>query len=142
MKEGMKILCVPPSMAGAVVAKCGANVARGLSVAPELDPGEVLADLAAGTSLLWIVLDAKNDLFATVMTEIIEDDGGAVSIFALAGRELHAWAAPLLEKLALFAREEGCSKVRFAGRRAWARVFPNVDIVGEYQGQMIFERAA
>ena len=137
-----KTIAVPPDLAADVIAKCNATVLRGLETAPGVTVSELLDDIKAKRACLWLILDG-NEPLATALTEILHEDGETfVAVFGLGGSQMWKWARTFAETIVEYARDEGCSRVRFAGSEAWGRVVPHCQRIGTRDGQAIFERVA
>jgi len=79
------------------------------------------SSVLAGIGLLWVACKDKS-IFAAAVTELQQTEWRKVCVIvACSGKDMHLWL-PLIEGIEKFARAEGCSAVRIAGRRGWVRV--------------------
>lgn len=86
-------------------------------------PGDLLARLIGGRSLLWVVADAElRDVLYAFITELFVRPSGTkvCSLVVGAGKQMNDWL-PLQAELERYARAEGCSKIVAEGRPGWAR---------------------
>ena len=82
---------------------------------------DVEASILSGGSLLWIAWNGTT-IEAAASTKIVMTDGGKVCVLvACGGGDRRRWM-PMLRKLEIYAKAEGCSCVRIFGRKGWARV--------------------
>ncbi|UZE51913.1 hypothetical protein ONR75_15895 [Rhodopseudomonas sp. P2A-2r] len=85
------------------------------------DAGDVEGSILRGGSLLWIAWNGKT-IEAAASTEIMSIGARKVCVLvACGGRDRRRWL-PMLRKLEIYAKAEGCSCVRIIGRRGWVRV--------------------
>jgi hypothetical protein len=79
------------------------------------------ADIFAGRSLVWLAWNG-HAIEAAAATALIHSDFGKVCVITLcAGRGMHRWLK-LIEQIEIYARDEGCARVRIFGRKGWQRV--------------------
>lgn len=121
MSASAELICVDPArvaefwphvrgMILGAIKKCGLS-----------DSAEVEASILCGGSLLWIAWNGAT-IEAAASTRIATIDGGKVcTLVACGGGDRRRWM-PMLRKLEIYAKAEGCSRVRIFGRRGWARV--------------------
>ncbi len=143
--EKVSIYCVPPSMFGAVWPSAGDWILRGLATAPNIGVLEAIEACRNGRMQLWVIAQEEPaEILGACLTELVEHEGAkVVAAYAMAGRNWRLWADQLCERMVEFARVEGRSAVRFAGRRGWMRVFGNIrEVSATPEGAPIFERAA
>lgn len=136
----ISIHCVPPDLTADVARATSALIVRGLDVAPEVDRPDLFIRLSDGRAQMWLILDGMTAL-GVVFTEIHTDDD-AVHVFALCGSHPARWVSDFEARMRTFAKEEGCTRVLWAGKPAWRRYVPDAHIIGTKDGHAIFERAA
>lgn len=92
--------------------------------------------------VLWgvFVEDGLCGAFVSGVREI--DDEDKLVIYALGAKGLPRFAAAIDETMQAEARRLGLERIRFAGRPGWARVLPDLAIVGAADDHIIYERAA
>lgn len=89
----------------------------------DYQPGEVEAELRAGSAQLWIATDGEPQ--AAVVTRLRPNRAGTVcEIWLMGGRDRKGWLH-FLGVIEAAARERGCIKVEIVGRRGWTRVLPD-----------------
>ena len=121
MSASVELICVDPARAAEFwphvrVMILGAIKRCGLS-----DCADVEASILGGGSLLWIAWNGTT-IEAAASTKISMIDGGLVcTLVACGGGDRRRWM-PMLRKLEIYAKANGCSRVRIFGRRGWARV--------------------
>lgn len=120
-----------------------ALLVRGMAAAGVSDAAPIVMDLMMGLKQLWVIFtpDSSKPL-AAWMTTIHADDKPWVSVSVLAGRNAKRWAGPMSDRMAAFARAEGCELVRFFGRKGWCRLARGVRSIGAHGETHVFERAA
>jgi hypothetical protein len=89
-----------------------------------------------GNSLLWLAIEeGAGAVIAAVVTDLVITEADKVCLIcACGGVRLRSWLH-LLALIEGFARREGCTAVRLAGRKGWARVLPHYS-----QNHVILER--
>ncbi len=121
MSPSVELVCIDPAR----VAEFWPHV-RGLILGAIARTGlshtrDVEASILSGRSLLWITWDGQA-IDAAAATEIVANDLGKVCVLvACGGRNRRRWF-PMLGKIEVYAKAEGCSCVRILGRRGWARL--------------------
>ena len=94
---------------------------------------EIERDVRAGRSLVWLVW--SGEIEAAVITSLIKTDMSKVCVLtACGGKDMRRWLA-LLETIEVYARAEGCSRMRIFGRKGWQRVLANYWIYRMRLGQ-------
>ena len=98
---------------------------------------DVLNAVREGKQQLWIVLDGRDNITATVTTEIRGYPGGrnVCNVRMCAGHGYKAWVHHLKE-LETWAKEQGCDMVEIMGRTGWT---PELSKMGYRQTQAVFE---
>lgn len=119
------ILPIPKELARATFPILGNHILGGLANANH-PPEQMAEDVNAGRSMLWGIW-ANKEPVAAFLTSIRRDDDGTrfVLVYALGGSHLDKWAADLGDEMIRYAQHEKVDAVRFAGRKAWARVLPS-----------------
>lgn len=142
MPSKAKVFCVPPEAVGAAWLACGAWLLRGLKEASNVPVLDTIDACREGRQQLWIMGDIeRSECLGAAVTQItLQDDARHVDVIVLAGKDLRAWARPLAEALAAFAKAEGARSVRANGRPEWARLFPDVRAIGATSDKTVFER--
>ena len=139
--DNITIVCVPPNMFAAVWLRLGDLLRDAVRVAGDM--GDIVERIEAEQLQLWLVCDGRKALAACFTDINVEDDGDRwVGVYGLAGDGVRHWARMLIDRLADFAREERCSRVLFAGRKAWGRLLPECKPVRQERHETIWERAA
>lgn len=142
--DKISVFCVPPTMLGEVWPYAGEWVLRGLSVAPERGALETLDAIRSGEIQLWVICQSDpNIVLGTCLTQLVEHSSArVVAAYAMAGRDWRCWADKLCDEIVKFAKAEGRSGVRFAGRKGWMKAFERIKLVGHLpSGEALFERA-
>lgn len=143
MKATFHIVAVPPDELGSVWPFASASILRGLDTA-RMDIAETMARVKRKNLVLWLITQvAPARIVATFLTEIVEDEGKwKVVVCGLAGEEPIMWLSQLDGEMKRFAHLEGCTRIAFCGRPAWARLLRGYDVVGEMEpGVAIMEGA-
>lgn len=142
--DNIAIYCVPPNMFGAVWPSAGDWILRGLATAPNIGVFEAIDACRSGQMQLWVIAQQDPaEIVGACLTELVEHEGAkVVAAYAMAGRNWRDWADQLCARMVDYARAEGRTAVRFAGRRGWMRVFSNIrEVSASPTGEPIFERA-
>jgi hypothetical protein len=121
----INVVKVPQVMIGLVWGSACPLLLRGAAENPRLTLEETVIGLTEGSIDLWLIFDT-GDLKAAFLTEI---DGETLDVFSLAGEGAFAWGKPLSRKLMSFARENLCTRLKFAGRKSHQRV-------SDYEGSL------
>jgi hypothetical protein len=119
-------------------------LARGMAAAGIGDARPLVLELMAGRKQLWLTFTTASGkpIAAWITTIHVEPDGPPwVSVSVLAGRNARLWAGQMSDRMAVFARAEGASCVRFFGRKGWLRLARNVRAIGVHGETHVFERA-
>jgi hypothetical protein len=142
---GIRIHCVPMRNVATVMRSpdVRALLARGMAAARIDDAMPTILHLMAGTKQLWLLFseDSAKPLAAWT-TVILPDEGDAhwMVIGELAGSQAPRWARMVSERMVAFARDEGCNRVSFFGKRGWGRLVRGFIEIGEHDGIWVFER--
>lgn len=81
----------------------------------------VQEDVLKGAALLWIVA-IDDRLVGAAVTQIQETEKSKACVLLAVGGERWGEWRDLLSLIENYARMFGCNKVRFAGRKGWARL--------------------
>lgn len=123
----VKALCVDPARIEEIWPHVSAFIEEAFWHERGDDSAEiVLADLQAERALLWIVWDDDDkQIIAAATTKLLHVRGGLVCLItSCCGNDLHRWQQCILE-IEIYAKAEGCSRVRIDGRLGWRRYFPD-----------------
>jgi hypothetical protein len=121
MRSSAELVCVDPGRVHeiwphAAPLLCAACRRTGLNAFADLE-----ADVLCGRGLLWIAWDGRT-IEAAATTVLIRSETGKVCIItACGGRDMKRWL-PLIDQIEIYARAEGCRRVRIFGRKGWLRV--------------------
>lgn len=124
MSASVELVCIDPARVAEFWPHVrsmilGAIMRTGLSHTRDVEES-----ILTGGSLLWIAWDGRA-IDAAAATEIVETDAGKVCVLvAVGGKNMHRWF-PMLKKLEIYAKAEGCSCLRIFGRRGWVRLLKN-----------------
>ena len=138
----VNIVPVPLVLLGKVWGQVAPLLLRGLAESPNITLQRLVDDLLDQNDQLWTIFVGR-ELSGVFVTHVFEDESGrAVDVYALAGNDVNEWGKPLSRKMVEFARENGCSRIIFCGRKGLLRAYEGVRIVGELKpGVYHFERA-
>jgi len=103
---------------------------------------EAVDDILNGRAHVWIVITNEQikGVFLTAM--VVDDYCESIDVYALAGEGIIEWGKAISERMAKYAKANGCKRVLFAGRKALLKVYEGARIVGELSpGVYQFERA-
>lgn len=92
---------------------------------------DYLGGIRAKDLQCWAICE-QNHPVAVIVTRLFRDTtSGELScqIFLVGGSRLLEWATDFLEKLTLWARDEGCQWLEAAGRPGWKRIAPRLGFV-------------
>ena len=82
-----------------------------------------------GDALLWIATDGEQ-ILGVIATQLkIVNRDKICEILACGGAEMSRWIG-FLPRIEEFAKAEGCSAVRFLGRKGWLRALPSYRQIG------------
>ncbi len=82
---------------------------------------EIEADILSGRSLVWLAWNGSV-IEAAAATSLINSDSGKVCVITLCGGQgMKRWLK-LIERIEVYARDEGCTRIRIFGRKGWLRV--------------------
>jgi hypothetical protein len=85
---------------------------------------DIERDILAGRALLWLAVGGEVGrlaIEAVASTSLQQTDAGKVCVItACAGANMARWL-PLISSIEVYAREEGCTRVRIFGRKGWLR---------------------
>jgi GNAT superfamily N-acetyltransferase len=117
----MKLICVPPERAGEFLPLAARFIDAAMARGGLSDADGVHDDVRAGTSLLWLAVDAEARIVGAGVTKLMMSRGAKICFIVAWGCDDHARCAHLLAAIEDFARAEGCVAVRLEGRPGWAR---------------------
>lgn len=142
MQTGFSIESVPAEHLSAVWPAIAPHLLAGASVDPGIDVEEEIGAVMQGRSRVWAIIE-QDRCVAAFLTAVVNDcDGRALDVFGLGGSGMLRWGKALTERMTAYAKEAGCDRVLFKGRRALLRTYPGVRITGHEDGNIfIFERA-
>lgn len=127
MPSTVELVCVDPSKIGEMwphVAPLlrSAFTRTGFCLFSDLE-----RDVLKGSALVWVAWNGKT-IEAAAATALHPTDAGLVcSILACGGAadaNIQNWL-PLLRIIEQFAKDEGCNRTRFVGRKGWIRALPD-----------------
>ncbi len=87
------------------------------------EPDDVLEELFAGVSHLWVAFEGR-DIVGAVVTNFMDYPRKRVlNCPFVMGDDFKSWKNPMLELLQRFAKDHGCECLESTARLGWARVF-------------------
>ncbi len=122
------------------------HFAVGMSVAPELNPNDIIDGIADESVQLWIIAcdfrNGNHEIVAAFLTSIEKDrEDWVVSLYALGGSHAKLWLHHCNDAMSAFGRREGAKRIRMCGRKAWQRLLPESFVItGQRGGHNIYER--
>ena len=66
--------------------------------------------------------------------------GGVAEILMLAGKGWLEWGPTVLQEFEAMAKANGLDRVKFAGRRGWARIMPGYRVMTASDGRVEMEK--
>lgn len=81
-------------------------------------------DILSGKSLVWLCRDGGKILCAGATSLKLTDFGLVCVVVACGGSDMDRWVH-LLDRVELYAKAEGCARMRIFGRRGWLRILPD-----------------
>jgi hypothetical protein len=87
------------------------------------EPEDVLDELCAGVSHLWVAFEDKNILGAVVTNIMNYPRKRVLNCPFVTGDDFKSWKDPMLALLRRFAADHGCACLESTARLGWARVF-------------------
>lgn len=118
------------------------HLSRGVEVCGR--PREELAqDIIHDRARVWMAAgDNPVRVTAAWLTEVVVEPGKrTLMIFGMGGDRPSEWASDAASRMEAYAREEGCTAARFAGRKGWARFHEGCKEVGRVGSETVYERA-
>lgn len=137
--DDIRIIRVPDGLIEEMWSRVAPLLSRGCDALPNVTVEDIAAGVEAGTDEVWAVF-RNHRLAAAFVTAQFEGSPPFLGIYALGGRRMREWVGHMDQVLAYEAKRRGLGSVRFAGRKAWARVIPNVSPVGTLGMHTIYER--
>ena len=143
MNDTARIIPIPPHLIGEMWPHVAPHLMKGLAKATDLTLRQVVDDLVNGTDQLWCVIDRERVLAAFLTAIYIDEDRNErfLGLYGLGGTDFKLWGHMLDARISQAALAAGCARIRFAGREAWSRVFPQYAITGHRGDEAIYERA-
>lgn len=114
----INVIKVPQLMVGLVWDSAAPLLLRGAAENPRLTFEQMVLGLDEGRFDMWLIF-RDGTLSAAFMTQICDD---VLDVFTLAGKGAFAWGKVLSRQLMAFARDNGCTGLKFAGRKSHQRV--------------------
>jgi len=120
--EPPRLICVAPFMVAAIWPRVCSHVDKAYMAIDSHIPIDLFNRLLIGDALLWIVVDASDEIIYVFITELHLRRSGikVCRLVAGAGERMSEWL-PLQERLEQYARDEGCDKIVAEGRVGWVR---------------------
>jgi hypothetical protein len=84
---------------------------------------DIRDDVLAGHALLWVVWDEDGAaILAAGTTKLLPTKHGLICVItSIAGKDIRRWQR-FMSAIELYAKSEGCSKIRAYGREGWVRI--------------------
>lgn len=141
--KGISIFAVPVWALDRTWNMVSPHLLRGLAVATDKTLKDVVDSIFAGTNCLWAIFEDGKIVGVFVTAVYPDDDGGRfLDVFALGGERIGTWGKNISGAMAVHAKEMGCNRIVFCGRKALLRLYEGVSIIGERKpGVYEFERA-
>lgn len=117
MSRSVKLVCVDPKLVHLIWPRVSNKINDAIAKGGGDNFKGTEQNVLNGDALLWLAWDGVS-VAAAAVTEILKN--GTCEIVAFAGKRCD----DLLSGIEDHARAEGCAKVRFTGRKGWARVLP------------------
>lgn len=137
--DDIRVIRVPDGLVPEMWERVAPLLRKGCAALPNVDIEDIAEGLDNGTDELWTVF-VNHYLMAAFVTAQFDDGKPFLGVYALGGRRMRDWVGRMDDVLAWEAKRRGIPLVRFAGRKAWSRVIPNVSEVGAMGGHVIYER--
>lgn len=117
-----KLVCVNPKEIDRVLPSVIHLIDSAVNRSGDLTRESVVEDLKAELSLLWLTISGDEILGITITQLRKSPKGLQCWVILVAGHSLKNWSH-LIEKIEQFAKDEGCTVLRWEGRPGWGRVF-------------------
>ena len=135
MSASAELVCVHPSQVPLVWPAVRALVLSAVLRTDLSHSSDIENDVLSGKSQLWVAF-VDGRIEAAASTSLVRTDRHLVCLLAaLGGANRAAWL-PLLAKVEAWAKAEGAARLRFIGRKGWARVLRNYRV-----SNVVLERA-
>lgn len=141
--KGISIFAVPAWVLDRSWEMVAPHLLKGLSAATDKTLKDVMDSIFDGTNCLWAIFE-DGKIVGVFVTAVYPDEDGTtfLDVFALGGERIEKWGKPISDAMATHAKEMGCNRIVFCGRKALLRLYEGVTIVGERApGVYEFERA-
>jgi hypothetical protein len=136
----MRLFAVPPLRADQVLPMVSEMLAKGYRRSGNIWNALVLLDeLRAERMTLWVAgYEGELRFIAAMVTRlyVLENGSKVCHIVALGGEGLRDWIK-YVDRIADYARAEGCDTLRLEGREGWSRILPSFVRVGVILEQRI-----
>lgn len=139
----MNIIQIDKPFLGATWPAIGPHLIAGAQNADEGDVSKAVEDVFEDKARIWAVVD-DGYVLAAFLTAVLEADDGTrkLDVYGLGGCQIMKWGKVLSKRMVEYAKGNECKAVIFKGRKALARAYDNVKIVGqEAPDRYVFERA-
>jgi hypothetical protein len=81
---------------------------------------DIESDVLTGMQLCWIAWNGR-EIMAAATTQLVKPYDKVCVVTACSGYEREQWL-PLFKQIEVYAKAEGCMKMRLFGRKGWERV--------------------
>ena len=126
MSASVELICVDPARVAEFWPHVRVMILCAIKRCGLSDCADIEASILGGGSLLWIAWNGSV-IEAAASTRISTIDGGKVcTLVACGGGDRRRWM-PMLRKLEIYAKANGCRCVRILGREGWRRVLADQD---------------
>lgn len=120
--------CVPPDKVSVLWPFVRQRIEDAVNECGDWTAQEIYDQLLKGDMLLWLAI-SDAEVKAAATTQLTETKHGKIcTVIACAGKRLGEWAH-FISTIETYAKGEGCKLVRLGGRKGWARVFPDYEMV-------------
>lgn len=137
--DDIRIIRVPDALVAEMWSRLAPFLAKGCAALPNVTLEDLAKGIEDGTDDLWTVFDNHRPAAAFVTAQFAGPPD-FLGVYALGGNGMRRWVRQMDQVLECEARRRGIRSVRFAGRKAWGRIIPNVRNVGTLGDHAIFER--
>ena len=121
MSASAELICIDPARVAEFWPHVRGMILGAIERCGLSDPRDVEISILSGGSLLWIAWNgATIEAAASTQITAVNSDK-TCTLVACGGTDRRRWL-PMLRKLEIYAKAEGCSRVRIIGRRGWSRI--------------------